>query len=45
MGLERAADGMILPLTAGPVNDEDPADYLEAEREEEKSSPATTHLA
>lgn len=44
VGLQGAADRMVAPVTAGPVDDENPAEQLEANREEEKCSPAVSHL-
>lgn len=44
MGLQGPADWMVVPVTAGPVDDEHPAGQLEAERDEEECSPAVTHL-
>ena len=44
MSLQDPADWMVVPVIAGPVDDECPAGQLEAEREEEKGSPAVTHL-
>lgn len=44
MGLQGPADWMVVPVTAGPVDDEHPAGQLEAEREEEKRSPAVAYL-
>lgn len=44
MGLQGPADRMVVPVMAGPVDDERPAGQLQAEREEEKRSPVVTHL-
>ena len=44
MGLQGAADWMVVPATTGPVDDERPAGQLEAEGEQEEGSPAVTHL-
>lgn len=35
---------MIVPATPGPVEDNYPADQLEAERQKEKRSPVVTNL-
>lgn len=45
MGLQHAADWMVVPVMAGPVDDKCPGGQLQAEREEEEHSPATAHLA
>lgn len=44
MGLQGPADWMVVPVTVGPVDDEHPAGQVNQEREEEKCSPAVTHL-
>lgn len=44
VGLQGAADRMVAPVTAGPVDDEHPAEQLEAKSEEDKCSPAVSHL-
>lgn len=44
MGLQHLTDWMIVPATPGPVEDNYPADRLEAERQKEKRSPVVTNL-
>ena len=44
MGLQATADWMIVPAMLGPVDDDCPAGQLEADREEEKCSPAVINL-
>lgn len=44
MGLQHLTDWMIVPATPGPVEDNYPADQLEAERQKEKRSPVVTNL-
>lgn len=44
MGLKCPTDWMVVPVMARPVDDERPAGQLEADGEEEKCSPAVTHL-
>lgn len=44
MSFKCPADGMVVPMTAVPVNDKQPAGQLKAHREKEKNSPAGTNL-
>lgn len=44
MGLQRPADGVVVPVTAGPVDDQRQAEEVQAQREQQEDPPAAAHL-